>query len=159
MEFNEFVDKVALFEGYSPQPYVCPAGKLTIGFGKVIKPSEEYLYKLYKREDFYRLLESDLTKLYKYIDSFFDKQSPYKGNINVLYAITDFAYNIGTKNLLSHKTALGSYFAKICSKYASSDDLYQFSLVLLRYCHVGKKPLKGLQRRRLFDFRLITHDY
>lgn len=37
------LDFIKSFEAYSATPYVCPAGKLTIGYGHVIRKSEPHL--------------------------------------------------------------------------------------------------------------------
>ena len=34
------IDLIKKFEGFSAKPYVCPAGKMTIGYGHVILPGE-----------------------------------------------------------------------------------------------------------------------
>lgn len=157
MVFSEFVKKVAQFEGYSSLPYKCPAGYLTIGYGKRINESEVEKYETLTKVEMDDIFYNDLHDIYLKVKLQFPKIYPFPHLENIVLAITDFVYNCGTKSLYSSTTSLGKYFKEITSSNASFDDLYQFASVLLRYCHVGKKPLKGLQRRRLFEFRLIMY--
>lgn len=157
MKFAEFVKKVAQFEGYSSIPYKCPAGYLTIGYGKRIKASEVEKYESLSKIEMYEIFYSDLSEIQTKVRLQFPIDTPYANIDDIILAITDFVYNCGFTALNSSTTALGNYFRKITTSSASYDDLYQFSSVLLRYCHVGKKPLKGLQRRRLFEFRLLMY--
>ncbi len=36
------IDLIKQFEGFSAKPYLCPAGKLTIGYGHVITAKEDF---------------------------------------------------------------------------------------------------------------------
>lgn len=157
MEFSEFVKQVAQFEGYSSVPYKCPSGYLTIGYGKRIKESEIEKYEALSKFEMDDIFYNDLHDIYINIKLQFPKVSRYAHIDNIILAITDFVYNCGNKSLFASKTALGFYFKRITSSKANFDDLYQFASVLLSYCHAGKKTLKGLQRRRLFEFRLLMY--
>jgi len=53
-------DLVKRSEKLSLKPYICPAGKLTIGWGHVILPNEEYLKTGITEEKANELLTSDL---------------------------------------------------------------------------------------------------
>jgi lysozyme len=48
------------FEGFSPSPYRCPAGYLTIGYGHVIAPSERATLVCVSEADAASLLQTDV---------------------------------------------------------------------------------------------------
>jgi len=52
----EFIKK---YEGFQSKPYLCPAGKLTIGYGHVISPHEQFNSPITEK-DADRILENDL---------------------------------------------------------------------------------------------------
>lgn len=53
---KEFLDRVKKHEGFCPYPYKCPAGKLTIGYGRNIEDCG------ISREEAEILLKNDLNK-------------------------------------------------------------------------------------------------
>lgn len=52
----EFIKK---YEGFQSKPYLCPAGKLTIGYGHIISPHEQFNSPITEK-DADRILENDL---------------------------------------------------------------------------------------------------
>lgn len=52
----EFIKK---YEGFQSKPYLCPAGKLTIGYGHVISPHEQFNSPITEK-DADRILSNDL---------------------------------------------------------------------------------------------------
>ena len=52
----EFIKK---YEGFQSKPYICPAGKLTIGYGHVISPHEQFNTTITEK-DADRILGNDL---------------------------------------------------------------------------------------------------
>ncbi len=52
----EFIKK---YEGFKNKPYICPAGKLTIGYGHVISPHEKFNTTITEK-DADRILKNDL---------------------------------------------------------------------------------------------------
>lgn len=47
------------FEGFSSKPYICPAGYLTVGYGHLVKPGEDFSLGISQAEA-HRLLERDV---------------------------------------------------------------------------------------------------
>jgi len=80
------------FEGFSPVPYICPAGKTTIGYGHVINSSSPILK--ITEEAASVLLQNDLVKFECYLKSFV-KVYLSQGEFDALCSLI---YNWGTGN-------------------------------------------------------------
>jgi lysozyme len=74
------------------QPYVCPAGKLTIGYGHVILPGEEHLKAGISLEQAEELLTLDIMRVAEIVKRAV-AGSPLTGN--QLAALVSFVFNIG----------------------------------------------------------------
>ncbi len=49
------------FEGFSATPYLCPAGKLTIGYGHVVRPNEQFPASGISEEEAEIILKQDVN--------------------------------------------------------------------------------------------------
>lgn len=103
---NNLTNLIRTHEGIRLFPYKCPAGKLTIGFGRNLEARGITV----KEAEF--LLENDLAKIKVDLNNRID----FFGHLDdVRQAILiDMAYNLGTKGLLSfrrmlHYLDLGNY--------------------------------------------------
>lgn len=57
---NKSIELIKEYEGFSPNPYRCPAGKMTIGYGHVIQAEREKFNAPITEIDAERILRSDL---------------------------------------------------------------------------------------------------
>lgn len=60
------IELIKTFEGFEPEPYKCPAGKLTIGYGHAIQ-KDELLAPAITEEEAEALLKEDLSRIESYI--------------------------------------------------------------------------------------------
>ena len=124
------------FEGFSPQPYLCPAGKWTVGYGHLIHPGEDYSEGL-DEASAEGLLRKDTASTERAVCHLV-KVVLTQGQFD---ALVSFAYNVGvgafsTSNLL--KSLNLSLFGAAAAEFP-------------RWCHVGGKPMAGLLKRRLAE--------
>lgn len=89
------IELIKSFEAFKPEKYECPAGKMTIGYGHVIKKGENFT-KLTKAaaED---LLQSDM----EYFEEKVRQLITVPLNSNQFSALVSFAFNAGEGNLES----------------------------------------------------------
>jgi lysozyme len=137
----EGVKLVAHFESISNTPYMCPAGKLTIGYGHVIRDGENF--KFLTAPQAFELLNKDM-------DNFADQV---RGVITVqttteeFNALVSFAFNTGF-----HRFAGSSVL-----KYHNDGNKEQAMRMLLMYRYYTdpktkeKKVASGLLRRRMAE--------
>lgn len=78
------------YEKFMPEPYICPAGKLTIGYGHVVLPTDKFTHPL-TEEEASELLVKDLLSREAAVDSMVKVPI----NQNQFDALTSFAYNVG----------------------------------------------------------------
>lgn len=88
------IDFIKKWEGFSPIPYLCPAGKSTIGYGHVIRANETIPTLTEAQADI--LLRGDL--LYRESAVNTCVQAPI--NQNQFDALVSFAYNLGGAALM-----------------------------------------------------------
>lgn len=127
------------YESFKSRGYLCPAGKLTIGYGHVLKKGE--IYKTITKEKAEELLNQDI-RIAKYI---INKHVKVALNQNQFDALVSLVYNWGSYNFLRsvglRKLNLGDYNGAIM----------EFKDVV----RSGKKILKGLVKRRLEEAELF----
>jgi len=85
----EGLELVKKFEGFGPEPYPCPAGKWTIGYGHVITKGEKF--GRISREEANALLRKDMKPFEETIRRYVDVELGRKQ----FDALSSFAYNIG----------------------------------------------------------------
>lgn len=142
MTFEELVNKIAIFEGFSGTAYYCPAGVLTIGYGRTenVKKGD----KTTKEKEF-EWLKAETTKRMNQVKK--DMLSyGYNLSQNELYALTDFAFNLGCGKIKQ----LTNNGHRTKTEIANAILLYNKATVN------GKlTELKGLTNRRKWDHDLF----
>lgn len=141
---NAGLSIIKTYEGFRSNPYLCPAGVPTIGYGATY----------YANSDKVTLNDSIITKVQA--DALLEKMlvryetgvSRYvKSNINQnqFDALVSFAYNLGL-GALQKSTLL----KKVNANPKDKNIRYQFS----RWVRANGRVLKGLQRRRKAESQL-----
>lgn len=132
------IDLIKSFEGLSLKPYICPAGKPTIGYGTIMYPdgrSVSMQDKPITEDQAQQYLEWEVNQKASSIEKLV------KINIsdNEFAALTAFAYNVGLGALG------GSTLLKMLN---SNSDKMQVADQFLRWNKAGGKEISGLTRRR-----------
>lgn len=131
------------FEGFSEKPYVCSGGKLTIGYGHVIKDNEQFPVPL-SEETAEELLLDDVAWAEQCI---FD-------NVKVdllpcqFDALTSFIFNVGV-TAFKNSTLLKKLNA---SEYENAGREF------LRWVYANGKKIKGLEKRRALEKSLFDNN-
>lgn len=147
MTFDEFVEKVATFEGFRPTVYNDSGGVPTIGYGFT---EDKFIGMGTMTKEYAKsLLREKLIYLKKDVESKLEKWG-YIYNNNMLLALTDFTYNCGMGNLLQ-LTDNGKRTLKTISE----------KIVLYNKCSTpkGKIELKGLTTRRHWEQKLFNSEF
>ncbi len=112
---QEGIKLIKEFEGFSKEPYICPAEKLTIGYGHVVKKSEEPLAKFCNifEEKATELLKQDLKAIEAYLNNnlyFFLNSYQFDALCSLLYnwGIRNFSCSKGFKALKEGDKALAA---------------------------------------------------
>lgn len=135
-------DFIKPFEGFAGEAYVCPAGKLTIGFGHTegVKPGDKIT-----REAAEKLLIEDLRprarRLARYITA--------EVTENQFVALLSLAYNVG---------ALQKKCPKLLRALNQGDDIAA-AKEFLDVDKVNGKAVPGLTRRRHAESSLFLGGY
>lgn len=145
MNLQPLYQLIKTYEGLRLSPYLCPAGKPTIGFGTTIYPNGRAV----------TMRDSPITEdqAWTYAQAAIDKamksalkQSP---NLlaypNKLCAITDFIYNLGA----------GNYKGSTLRQKVGHEDWQRAAVELLKWAHAGGKRMPGLVARRKAEARLL----
>lgn len=122
------------FEGFSAQPYRCPAGKLTIGYGHVIHPIETYPEAGITQQEAEKLLKQDVS----YAEAMVNHAVLVPLSQNQFDALVSLVYNIGIKAFVN------STLLRLLNDGDTQAAARQFS----RWVHSNGKKLDGLVRRR-----------
>lgn len=138
---QDFIDKVKEFEGFTCTSYYCPAGVLTIGYGRTenVKPNE-----CTTKEKETEWLSSYLEDLYNKV-CYLEKRYLYSWSHSQKLALTDFMFNLGVGNV------------KQLLKNGKRTDV-QIAATIPLYNHANGKVLEGLTRRRKWEYELFTKD-
>ena len=139
MNFEELVKKVKEFEGFRKTAYRCPAGVLTIGYGRTenVKPNEVTNV---SRETIW--LKSRLLDDMSYV---FYKMEKYNLSDNEVYALTDFIFNLGRKRLDT-----------LTNNYTRTKN--EIKEAILLYNKANGKVLQGLVKRREWEHSLFSDE-
>ena len=139
MKFEELVEKVKEFEGFRKTAYRCPAGVLTIGYGRTenVKPNEVTNV---SRETIW--LENRLKADMEYVKG---KMKKYNLSENEVYALTDFVFNLGRRRL---ETLTVNYTR-------TKEEIRQ---AILLYNKENGKVLNGLVKRREWECSLFSEE-
>lgn len=133
------IELIKEFEGFSRNPYLCPAGVWTIGYGstKGVKKNTKPITK----QDAEKLLINDLTDAERAVRSFVKVPLTQ----NQFDALVSFTFNLGA-GALSRSTLL---------KMLNAGD-YDLESQFLRWVRAGGKILPGLARRRQAEADLFN---
>lgn len=126
------------FEGFSSTPYRCPAGKLTIGYGHVIRENEDL--PAISHADAEQLLMGDIAIAEQAIGRLVDvplKQCQFD-------ALCSFIYNVGVQAF--EKSTLCRMLN------AENTDAYE---EFARWVHAGGQKIPGLITRRSAEMALF----
>ena len=129
------VELVKRFEGFVPHIYRCPAGYPSIGYGHVVRPGEEELFKDgITEEEAERLLITDLAKVELKLWPLI------KVTIHpwMMDALISFSFNVG----------LYAFRASTLRRKLNSKDFGDAADEFLRWVYAGGRKLRGLVRRR-----------
>lgn len=100
-KFSQLKSRIKKHEGYSNQTYYDQVGKLTIGFGHLIKKREKFLHqKKYSKKYLNKLFENDFNSAL----SDFNKNYKAKGLSKKLQEVLlEMIFQLGIKNCLKFK--------------------------------------------------------
>jgi len=133
------LDLIKKFEGFSDKEYICPAGKVTIGYGHVILPNEHFSSSITK-EEAEILLKKDLQPREKSLNILVKVNI----NQNQFDALISLIYNIGVANF-KQSTLLKFINDRLFDKVPD-----QFR----RWKYINKVVSKGLLNRREEEIKL-----
>lgn len=133
------------FEGFRAKPYLCPAGKLTVGYGHVVLPRDKFSYPLSK-EQANNLLVNDVFFAAQYINATTQDHPP---NQNQFDALCSLVFNIG----------IGNYDKSTLLKKLRVGDFKGAEAEFLRWnkinVHGTFEVNQGLHRRRCLEADLF----
>ena len=136
------------FEGFRAEPYFCPAGKKSVGFGHVIGP-DDHLPKTLSLDQADHLLRHDLESLSRMIGVAIECPLTQ----NQFDALCCLVYNIGTSAFLK---------STLARKLNVGDDIESCASEFLRWdkatVNGQKVTLEGLTRRRAAERALFLGD-
>jgi lysozyme len=125
---------------FAPNPYLCPAGKRTVGWGHVILPFEKFNFPI-SRDEADSILQTDLAKALIAVMSGI-KVALNQGQID---AITSFTFNVGDHAFLT-STML---------KYINASKFQLAAAEFGKWVFAGGMVLPGLVRRRNCESHLF----
>ena len=139
MKFEELVEKVKEFEGFRKTAYRCPAGVLTIGYGRTENVKENETTNV-SRETIWlkKRLELDMN----YVRN---KMKKCNLSDNEVYALTDFVFNLGRKKLNT-----------LTFNYTRTKN--EIKKAILLYNKANGKVLHGLVKRREWEYSLFSDE-
>jgi lysozyme len=138
---NKGYQIICEFEGFSSEPYLCPAKIATIGFGNTFYGDGRKV----------TMIDEPITRveafdMFKDIADKFAKRvsdcvtSPL--NQNQFNSLVSFTYNVGVANFMN-----STLLKRVNANHNDPDIKTQF----LRWDKVGTKKLKGLTKRRIYE--------
>jgi len=138
---NKGYQIICEFEGFSSEPYLCPAKIATIGFGNTFYGDGRKV----------TMIDEPITRveafdMFKDIADKFAKRvsdcvtSPL--NQNQFNSLVSFTYNVGVANFMN-----STLLKKINANHNDPEIRTQF----LRWDKVGTKKLAGLTKRRIYE--------
>lgn len=132
---------ITAFEGFSSVPYVCPSGKLTIGWGHIIRDGEKFSIPLSDYEAAL-LLEKDVEKAEKAVNRLITiplEQHEFD-------ALVSFTFNVGV---------LALQRSTLRQKLNRDEDREEVADEFLKWVYAGGRKLRGLVRRRIAERNLF----
>lgn len=136
--YEKAIDLIKKYEGFSARPYKCPAGVLTIGYGRTINVKP---YDITSEE-------AETVWLSKYVKTIADQilaVVKIELNNNQICALIDFVYNLG----------IGNFKSSTMLRKINQGDFSAAANELLRWNKAGGIVLKGLENRRIAERMLF----
>lgn len=136
--YEKAIDLIKKYEGFSARPYKCPAGVLTIGYGRTInvKPYE------------ITTEEAETIWLDKYVKTIADQILALVNvelSNNQICALIDFIYNLG----------IGNFKSSTLLRKINQGDFSAAANEFLKWNKAGGIVLKGLENRRIAERMLF----
>jgi lysozyme len=140
MKTNAYgIEIIKHFEGFSPTPYLCPAGYKTIGYGHLIKANENFTsITLTEAEE---LLIKDLRKAENSVINLIHTTL----HENQFSALVSFVYNLGGGALQGSTLRM-----KINRGEINVENEF------LKWVYANGKKLRGLLNRRIAEAELFA---
>ncbi len=136
---QDCIDLVKRREGFSPTPYVCPAGKWTVGFGHTDGVTADT--PRITEEEASEMLAKELTRFAVRVERLVVRPL----SQNQFDALVSFAYNVG----------MGNFASSTLLKKVNAGDMAGAADEFNRWVHGGGKVLPGLVRRRAAEKSLF----
>lgn len=127
------------FESFSPVPYICPAGKRTIGYGHVLR-QEEFFPRPISAPFADALLHEDLAPVEIYLNATLPDLTQ-----NEFDALASFCFNVG----------LGAFEKSTLFARLKAGDKTGAAGEFGRWVHGGGRVLPGLVKRRAMERALF----
>lgn len=131
------------WEGFKPYPYKCPADKMTIGYGHVIKENENFIQITPAEAE--ELLLDDVIDAEKAVIRVNEKIPL---SANQYDALVSLVFNIG----------IGAFENSSMYGYLMSKDYVAAASEFPRWCKANKRGLKGLLKRRIDEMLLFMEE-
>ncbi len=136
--YEKAIDLIKKHEGFNARPYKCPAGVLTIGYGRTInvKPYD------------ITTEEAETIWLDKYVKTIADQilaVAKVKLSNNQICALIDFIYNLG----------IGNFKSSTLLRKINQGDFSAAANEFLKWNKAGGIVLKGLENRRIAERMLF----
>lgn len=136
--YEKAIELIKKYEGFSAKPYKCPAGVLTIGYGRTIdvRPYE------------ITTEEAETIWLDKYVKTIADQiLAIVKVELsnNQICALIDFIYNLG----------IGNFKSSTLLRKINQGDFSAAANEFLKWNKAGGIVLKGLENRRIAERMLF----
>ena len=145
------IDLIAEFEGFRAEPYLCPAGVPTIGYGNTfyedgrkVQLSDPPITKTQGREMLAAICEKDFWNVLKETIPFWSEM-----NANQRSALTSFGYNLGAR--FFGNPGFGTISACLTDRAWG-----EVPGALMLYVNPGSPYEAGLRRRRAAEGALWT---
>jgi lysozyme len=130
MEINaKGLDIIKTSEGFSSQPYVCPAGKLTVGYGHTKGVSGSVT-----KEKAEELLRSDLKEAQAAVRRYVKVEL----TENQFSALVSFVFNVGA----------GNFKESSLLEHLNAGNMHAAANEITKWVYAKKKVLPGLVARR-----------
>ena len=138
--YEKAIDLIKKYEGFSARPYKCPAGVLTIGYGRTIdvRPYE------------ITTEEAETIWLDKYVKTIADQILAVVNvelSNNQICALIDFVYNLG----------IGNFKSSTLLRKINQGDFSAAANEFLKWNKAGGIVLKGLENRRIAERMLFLN--
>ncbi len=127
------IELIKRFEGFSPKPYICPAGYLTIGYGHVIGLGEKFEAPI-TEEQAEELLIRDIKRYEKAVLRLIGV--PLTGGM--FDALVSFCYNLGS----------GALQRSTLRQKLNREEYLEAADEFLKWIWAGGRKLRGLIARR-----------